>query len=92
VAINPVLITNDAEVKTLHYYVIFSNSNEVYEWTYFQPKEIANGNHFGEAVVAQINTLTEWNFSYDNLDDENFWQKYVLLKEGGKFKFLKKIK
>jgi hypothetical protein len=27
VAINPVLITNDAEVKTLHYYVIFSNSH-----------------------------------------------------------------
>jgi len=71
--------------------VAFDNSNELYEWTYFKPL-IIEGNLFGSEVVDQIGSLTEWNFSIDNLNDEKFWNQYVLLKQGNDFKYLSKIK
>ena len=90
-AINPVLVTNKKDVKAIHYFVAFDNSNELYEWTYFKPL-IIEGNLFGSEVVDQIGSLTEWNFSIDNLNDEKFWNQYVLLKQGNDFKYLSKIK
>ena len=90
-AINPVLITNTKGVKTIHYFLGFDNSNELYEWIYFKPL-IIEGSLFGSEVVDQIGSLTEWNFSIDNLNDEKFWNQYVLLKQGNDFKYLKKIK
>lgn len=91
VVINPVLITNDKGIHTLHYFVALSNSDDLYEWTYFPAEELKNSGFFGSNVVDRISKITEWNFSYDNLDDKAFWDKYVLLKEGDKFKYLKKV-
>jgi hypothetical protein len=91
VVINPVLITNDKGIHTLHYFVALSNSDDLYEWTYFPTEELKNSGFFGSNVVDRISTITEWNFSYDNLDDKAFWDSYVLRKEGDKFKYLKKV-
>jgi hypothetical protein len=91
VIINPVLVTNDKNINTLRYFVIFSNSNEVFEWTYFPSEKVKSSGFFGSNVVDRMNTITEWNFSYENLDDKNFWNKYVLFREGNKFKYLNKV-
>lgn len=91
IVINPVLLTNDKGIHTLHYFVALTNSDDLYEWTYFPPEELKNSGLFGSNVVDRMNTITEWNFSYDTLDDKNFWDKYVLLKEGDKFRYLKKV-
>ena len=40
--------------------------------------------------MEQINTLTDWNFSFKTLEDSKFWEKYVLLKKGDDFKYLEK--
>jgi hypothetical protein len=91
IVINPVLLTNDKGIHTLYYFVALTESDDLYEWTYFPPEELKNSVFFGSNVVDRMNTITEWNFSYDTLDDKNFWDKYVLLKEGDKFKYLKKV-
>ena len=91
VVINPVLITNDNGIHTLHYFVTLSDSDDVYEWTYFSPEVLKNSGSFGSSVEDRMNTITEWNFSYDTLDDKAFWDRYVLLKDGNKFKYLKKV-
>ena len=90
-AINPVLVTDKHGVKKLHYFVAFKESLKLYEWKYFEPLVI-KGNLFGSEVVDQIGSLTEWNFSVDNLNDEKFWNQYVLLKKGNDYKYLKEIK
>ncbi|WP_100612880.1 hypothetical protein [Confluentibacter lentus] len=90
-AINPVLVTDKEGIKKLHYFVAFNDSKKIYEWNYFEPLAI-QGNLFGSEVVDQIGSLTEWNFSVDNLNDEKFWNQYVLLKQGNDYKYLKEIK
>ena len=91
IVINPALITNKKGAKTIHYFVIFYNQPNVYEWIYFDPK-IMTDDLFGSEVVDQISSLTEWNFSVDNLNDMEFWNKYVLLKTEDGYKYLREIK
>jgi len=91
IVINPTLITNKEGRKTIHYFVILGNPNSVFEWTYFEPK-IVTDNLYGSEVVEQISSLTEWNFSVDNLNDTEFWNKYVLLKSGDTYKYLTEVK
>lgn len=90
-AINPVLVTDKEGIKKLHYFLAFNDSQKLYEWNYFEPVTI-KGNLFGSKVVDQIGSITEWNFSVDNLNDDKFWNQYVLLKQGGDYKYLKEIK
>lgn len=91
VVINPTLITNKTGTKTIHYFVMLDNKPNVYEWTYFEPKVVID-DYFGSQVVDQISSLTDWNFSVDNLNDMKFWNNYVLLKIGDNYKYLKEIK
>lgn len=86
-AINPVLVTDKKGVKKLHYFVAFKDSPKLYEWNYFEPSVI-KGNLFGSEVVNQIGSLTEWNFSVDNLNDIEFWNQYVFKKQGNNYKYL----
>ncbi len=90
-AINPVLVTDYQGIKKLHYFVAFKDPPKLYEWNYFEPSVIES-NLFGSEVVDQIGSLTEWNFSVDNLNDVKFWNQYVLLKQGNDYKYLKEIK
>lgn len=91
VVINPILVTNNKGMKTIHYFIAFDNSKDFYEWTYFSPFQIEDDS-FGSEVVEQIGSLTDWTFSSDNLNDSEFWNNNVLLKSGDQYKYLKKIK
>lgn len=90
IALNPILITNKDDVKTVHYFVSLKDSQEVYEWTYFEPS-IVPTTFYGSEVVDQISSLTEWNFSVDNLNDQTFWNEYVLKKKDGTYIYLSKV-
>lgn len=91
IVLNPTLITNKEGKKAIHYFVMLSHQNRVFEWNYFEPKIIAD-HLYGSQVVEQISTLTDWNFSVDNLNDMEFWNKYVLLKSGDSYKYLNEVK
>lgn len=91
VVINPILITSKEGIKTIHYFVILDNQNNIFEWNYFEPKVVID-NLYGSQIVDQISSLTDWNFSVDNLNDSEFWNKYVLLKTETKYKYLTEIR
>lgn len=92
VVIHPVLLTDRKGIKTVHYFVAFPGKNDVFEWTYFPPEQVNAGvNFFGSTVVEQMESITRWNFGYDTLDDDAFWGKYVLAREGDQFRYLKKV-
>jgi hypothetical protein len=91
VAVNPVLITDNKGIKTIHYFVALDNSKDFYEWIYFTPIQVKD-DFFGNEVVEQISSLTDWNFSNDNLNDIIFWNNNVLLKTGNDYKYLKLMK
>lgn len=91
VVINPAVIKSSKGVRTIHYFVLVSDKNEFYEWTYFNPK-VVKEIFFGDEVVDQIGSLTNWNFSVDNLNDKKFWAESVLLKINDTYKYLKEIK
>ncbi|SDL87975.1 hypothetical protein SAMN05421820_102387 [Pedobacter steynii] len=42
--------------------------------------------------MENLAKITKWDYSYDTLDDEQFWNNYVLLKENGAYRYLKRLK
>jgi len=90
IALNPVLFTNKKGEKIIHYFVDYEGG--LYEWNYLSPKTIKNDLEFGLNVVDDLGKLTKWNFSVDNLNDENFWNNYVLKKSEEHFIYLKKVR
>ncbi|MFB6456428.1 hypothetical protein ACE38W_14240 [Chitinophaga sp. Hz27] len=89
VILTPMKLISDKGKKTIHYYVSFPGNKQVYEWTYFPVTPV--GDIVYEYVPDTIGSLTQWDFSYSSLDDDNFWEKYVLLKEGNGYKYLKQV-
>lgn len=86
--LNPISVTDSAGQRTLHFYFAFAGSETVYEWTYLQPVPIKR--YSGE-IIEQLGTVTQWNFSYSTLDDDQFWENYVLAKSGNEYKYLKRL-
>ncbi len=92
--LSPILLDLGKENKELHYFVLKpngENSFAIYKWNYFAPIKPQYGNMYGQEINEQLNQITKWNFSFDTLDDFEFWEKYVLLKTGENFKYLTKI-
>ena len=77
----------------VRYYILIPNVEkgyQVFEWIYFgnsAPKKHSYG-----LVNEEVGKLTHWNFNVETVEDKNFWKKYVLLKEGNSYKFLKEVK
>jgi hypothetical protein len=97
IILNPIQIINSKGEKSIRYFLLFKQSGQIVEWTYFtehpfDEKKIENIWHYGSIVMAQIQTLTDWTFSFTSLDDKDFWDKYVLIKSGDNYKYLKPLK
>jgi hypothetical protein len=80
----PILFTYKNNTCKLHYYFLLKSNGayKIYEWKYFDPITPKYPNMYGGAIVDQIGSLTMWNFSFNYLWDENFWNSYVLKKDG----------
>lgn len=92
VLLSPIVIDYGSEKLELNYFVLIPNSKDnydIYKWTFFNPIKPQYNSMYGQEVNKQLNEVTKWNFSFDTLDDKNFWDKYVLLKEGDSYKYLK---
>ena len=89
----PVKIKGKDGKMRLHYYIFIPATNEIYEWTYFKPEIAGDRIQTMAATILERNlsTLTDWDFRDEFFDDDNFWKKYVLLKENGNYKYLRKI-
>ena len=90
-------LLNAAEIKDakgltfVRYFLLLPDSGSIYEWTYFPSYQKKKG-ETANGIMPNLNTITAWNYSFDTLDDENFWSNYVLLQENGKYKYLTKLR
>ncbi|HRN92233.1 MAG TPA: hypothetical protein PLE75_05050 [Ferruginibacter sp.] len=94
IILSPIVLDKGNEIKDLHFFVLIPNekkSYSVYKWNYFDPIKPQYGSMYGQEVNKQLNQITKWNFSFDTLDDTEFWRQYVLVKMGDNYKNLTKI-
>lgn len=92
VAINPIKIKDEQGNYSFRFFVYLPDKKEFYEWTYLKPIKFVEKDYMSNSyLVDQISKLTDWNYGFETLDDTNFWNKYVLLKDGDKYKYLNKI-
>ena len=95
VVLCPILFNYEGDKSELHYFVFIPKKNNeynIYKWDYFEPVTPKYKSMYGGDINDQLNTVTTWNFSFDYLQDMNFWEEYVLKKEGDNYVNLKKIK
>lgn len=94
VIIFPIPVHQNGADMYFRYFVFIlqkDNAYRIYEWHYLKPSEFRNENNRPN-FMKQINTLTEWNYSYDYVEDEKFWNDYVLAKSGNSYVYLTEIK
>jgi len=90
IVLSPVLIKFDDRLERIIYLVFYEG--KTFQWTYPQLKEFKGARSFYNSfLINELEPLVDWNFSYDTLDDQSFWDNYVLKKENGTFKYLLRI-
>lgn len=90
IVLNPVHVKDGKDQSQIRYFVVFPSTKEIYEWIYLKVKILDDKNwHYGSEIINQLSVVTNWDFGFDTLDDQNFWKNYVLAKDGDKYKFLK---
>lgn len=93
ILLTPIKVKEKDGEMFLRYFVLIPKKDnyDIFEWNYLDPKKFKN-TQLGPSFMDQINTLTTWNFSYKNLDDREFWEKYVLIKSNEEYKYLEELK
>ena len=69
----------------MHYNILFKDSNKLYKWTYFTDENVKNKFSFSDVILNNLEKITSWNFSFDELDDSLFWEKYIIAKNGERY-------
>lgn len=92
VLLSPIVIDYGSDKLELTYFVLIPNAKDhydIYQWMFFKPIKPEYSSMYGQEINNQLNEITKWNFSFENLNDKNFWDNYVLLREGDHYKYLK---
>jgi hypothetical protein len=89
----PALIADEHGKHRLSYFFWHAGDRKMYQWTYFTSDTYDFSFHYSTNVIDDLSTICHWNdTAYLNssctLDDESFWDNYVLLKEGGIYRYL----
>lgn len=90
----PIVLEYKNGDKFLEYFVLIHQQEKdykFYKWKYFDSNTRELSSVYGSAINEQLNTITTWNFSFDFLNDSNFWDNYVLSKKEGIYQYLKQI-
>ncbi len=94
VILSPIVLDYGNDKKELNFFVLIPSGEKsfsIFKWDYFKPIKPKYASMYGLEVNEQLNQITKWNFSFDTLDDKNFWDNYVLLKLGENYKYLKRV-
>lgn len=91
VVLNPISITDENGGISVRYFVLLPKTNEIYEWQLVKPNALKKGDYTDNVITKTLGTLTKWGYSNNTLDDDTFWNKKVLLKDGSSYKYLKKL-
>lgn len=75
----------------LQYFVFCKNESggyDSYRWNYFDFQQMNDARIETYTVNEQISSLFRWDFSFDYLENETFWNEYVLKKSSGEYLYL----
>lgn len=91
IVLTPILIKFNDGIERIVFLIFYKG--ETFQWTYPKLKEFRGARRFYRSfLLDEIEGLVDWNFSYDTLDDQNFWDNYVVKKENGIYKYMSMIK
>ena len=92
------LIVNKTKQQRLQFFLYRQEDGKMYEWTYFPPstyKDQKVSLFTIHKIFEPISQLDDEGYLTNpecTLDDDDFWNNYVLRKEGERFAYLKEIK
>ncbi len=76
--------------NVLRYYLYIPATASYYQWMLF-PEQTITANDWWSDFSRQIAKISGWESQTITYDDPEFWNTYVLKKENGQYKYLKKI-
>jgi len=94
VILNGLIVMDYDGGENIRYFLYDVEAGSISEWTYFAENPIEMNTdremwNYGTVIMDQLNTITKWNFSYNSLDDYEFWNNYVFVMMEGEFRYLK---
>lgn len=92
-ALLPLMIMNSKKEYRICYFFWHGAERKVYQWHYFKSHVYHSSFHYAEEIINDLSGVCYWNnvhflHSSCTLDDENFWQNYVLVKQNGQYLYL----
>ncbi|MEO0627998.1 MAG: hypothetical protein AAFY91_13480 [Bacteroidota bacterium] len=92
VILSPTIVETDKGKDQVWYFVFFPDSNQVYEWNYLGRLDIEGERWlYGGRIVDHLSLAVEWNFGFDYLEDQIFWQDKVLFRTDKGYQYLQEI-
>lgn len=91
VVLSPVTVIKKDGSRVIRFFVVIPATKEVFEWTLPSPYMLKKDEFTDEPVTQTISKYTVWDYSYKTLDNQSFWNEKVLLKEGGEYKYLRRL-
>ncbi len=88
--INAVVLQGADTNRILRFFAYLPANHTTYEWTYFPATTLSN-RWYPSQIVDLLEPIGGWNYAYTSFDNPDFWENYVLKKEKGQYKYLKKI-
>jgi hypothetical protein len=91
VILSPITLKSKSGQEKIFYIIYLQTTKDRYKaylWNYFPQVELKKEEYANSYVQKQISTLTKWDYSFETLEDELFWNQYVLLKENNNYKYL----
>ncbi|MBO9618637.1 MAG: hypothetical protein J7539_06320 [Niabella sp.] len=93
----PVVVVNGKKERRLYYFFWHENEKKMYRWNYFGLKNLSEKYHYANEIIEDLSKICYWNSedylgSTCTLDDENFWNGYVLTRDNGHYRYLEPMK
>jgi hypothetical protein len=86
---------SESEYKLVYFYYDQMNK-DFYQWIYPKPRISSFSYHYAEDIIDDLKGICDWDSylflnSSRTLDEQSFWDNYVLKLENGGYKYLKKV-
>lgn len=89
-------VLNAKQELHLNYFVYLVQERAIYKWTYFEPSKLQQYEFYGDAIINDLQKISNWNHidfldSSCTLDDQAFWDNYVIAKANDQYLYLEKL-
>jgi len=90
------MVENENELCRIEYFFYQVEQKKIYKWTYLPVENYGHSFHYSPEIIEQLSKISSWKDytqlnSSCTLDDDNFWNDYVLKQESGEYIYLQAI-